>query len=62
MTVEDLALQLSAILDADKIKKYDTIHLAYKQAKNNTLAGDRILIFGSFLTVQSITMLNQLNK
>ena len=45
----------------DKIKKFDTINKAYKHAKSNAIIGDRILTFGSFLTVQSLLVLTEFN-
>ncbi|NOQ81933.1 MAG: bifunctional tetrahydrofolate synthase/dihydrofolate synthase [Methylophaga sp.] len=58
MTSEQLSQQLSQYIEWDKIKQADTVELAYKKAWAIANKGDRILIFGSFHTVEAILRLN----
>ncbi len=57
MSSDELEQQLIAILPKNKIKKFATVDKAYKHAKSNAIIEDRVLTFGSFLTVQSILVL-----
>ncbi len=54
MTSDTLASQLSTIIDEDKIKPLSTVVEAYEQAMNDANKGDRVLVFGSFHTVEAV--------
>lgn len=58
MTSEQLSQQLNQYVEGDKITQADTVELAYKKAWASANKGDRILIFGSFHTVEAILRLN----
>jgi dihydrofolate synthase / folylpolyglutamate synthase len=49
-----LATQLSNIIDENKIKPFPTVIEAYEQAMNTAKKGDRVLVFGSFHTVEAV--------
>jgi dihydrofolate synthase/folylpolyglutamate synthase len=54
MKSETLAAQLSNIIDQDKIRAFSTVIEAYDQAKSGAKKGDRVLVFGSFHTVEVV--------
>tara|TARA_R110001583_G_scaffold41891_1_gene133158 strand:- start:57126 stop:58394 length:1269 start_codon:yes stop_codon:yes gene_type:complete len=54
MTSETLAAQLSNIIDKDNIKSFSTVTEAYDQAMIGAEKGDRVLVFGSFHTVEAV--------
>ncbi|MDO7597866.1 MAG: bifunctional tetrahydrofolate synthase/dihydrofolate synthase [Pseudomonadota bacterium] len=54
MTSETLAAQLSNIIDEDKIRPFSTVIEAYAQAMIDAKKGDRVLVFGSFHTVEAV--------
>ncbi|HEC59038.1 hypothetical protein LCGC14_0542050 [marine sediment metagenome] len=54
MTSDVLAAQLSNIIDESKIKPFPTVIEAYQQAINSAQKGDRVLVFGSFHTVEAV--------
>jgi len=54
MTSETLAAQLSNIIDQDRIRSFSTVIEAYNQAKIGAKKGDRVLVFGSFHTVEAV--------
>jgi len=58
MTSEQLSEQLHQHIDLSQIKQSDTVELAHKQAWDYAEKGDRILIFGSFHTVEAVLRLN----
>ncbi len=58
MTGKDLATQVSESVGDDKVFSYRTVVDAYQQAMEATQKGDRVLVFGSFHTVESIMRLN----
>ena len=58
MTSEQLSEQLSLSVQANKISQFESIEMAYKQAWKSAEKGDRILIFGSFHTVEAVLRLN----
>jgi dihydrofolate synthase/folylpolyglutamate synthase len=57
MSAETLALQLADVIDDDKVNTFDTVPEAYAQAMAVAEEGDRVLIFGSFHTVESVMSL-----
>jgi len=57
MTTESLALQLDGVVDSEKVSVFDTVAKAYTQAMVEAEAGDRVLVFGSFYTVESVMLL-----
>jgi len=58
MSAEQLSEQLNQSVALDKIKCSDTVEQAYGQAWDSAQKGDRVLIFGSFHTVEAILRLN----
>ena len=54
MTSETLAAQLSNVIEEDKIRPFSTVIEAYDQATNAAKKGDRVLVFGSFHTVEAV--------
>ena len=54
MTSDTLATQLSNIIDDNKIRPFSTVIEAYDQAMNCAQKGDRVLVFGSFHTVEAV--------
>jgi len=58
MTAMDLSQQLTNHIRSDKVNQSDSVELAYQQACNSAKKGDRILIFGSFHTVEAVLRLN----
>jgi len=58
MSSEQLSEQLNQSVTQDKIKQSDTVEKAYEQAWSSAKKGDRVLIFGSFHTVEAILRLN----
>jgi len=58
MTSEHLSEQLNQSVGANKIEQFDSVELAYQQAWNMAKKGDRVLIFGSFHTVEAVLKLN----
>lgn len=57
MSGEELAQNLAALLPTDNLDAHTTVEDAYKTAMNTAKAGDRILIFGSFHTVEAAMLL-----
>jgi len=58
MSAETLALQLADVIDGDMVNTFDTVTEAYTQAMTVAEEGDRVLIFGSFHTVESVMSLS----
>jgi len=58
MTATQLSQQLSNHIRRDKINQSESVEIAYQQACNRAEKGDRILIFGSFHTVEAVLRLN----
>lgn len=58
MTGKDLATQVSESVGDDKVFSHRTVVDAYQQAMESTQKGDRVLVFGSFHTVESVMRLN----
>ena len=58
MTSEQLSQQLGRFIGSNKLQELDSIEQAYKQAWKSAEKGDRILIFGSFHTVEAVLRLN----
>lgn len=58
MSAETLALQLADDIDGDKVNTFDTVPEAYTEAMTVAEEGDRVLIFGSFHTVESVMSLS----
>lgn len=54
MKSEVLASKLSNIIDEDKIKIASTVTEAHQQAMREAKKGDRVLVFGSFHTVEAV--------
>tara|TARA_R110002050_G_scaffold71891_3_gene154635 strand:+ start:17398 stop:18666 length:1269 start_codon:yes stop_codon:yes gene_type:complete len=54
MTSETLAVQLATIIDKNKIRPFPTVIEAYDQAIMAAKKGDRVLVFGSFHTVEAV--------
>jgi dihydrofolate synthase/folylpolyglutamate synthase len=54
MTSDTLAAQLSNSIDEDKIRPFSTVIEAYDQAMIGANKGDRVLVFGSFHTVEAV--------
>jgi len=54
MTSKTLTAQLSNIIDEDKIKPFSTVIEAYDHAIIGAEKGDRVLVFGSFHTVEAV--------
>jgi len=57
MSGEELAQNLSVLLSAENLDAYDTVAAAYKAAMAAAVTGDRLLIFGSFHTVEAAMLL-----
>jgi dihydrofolate synthase/folylpolyglutamate synthase len=57
MSGEELAQNLSASLPTENIKACTTVADAYKAAMAASVSGDRLLIFGSFHTVEAAMLL-----
>lgn len=62
MLSTDLAEQLKPSIDADVILTFDDVESAYKQAMNNAVTGDRVLVFGSFHTVEAVIRIKNKEK
>jgi dihydrofolate synthase/folylpolyglutamate synthase len=58
MSAEILALQLAEGINADRVSTFDTVPEAYTEAMTVAEHGDRVLIFGSFHTVESVMILS----
>jgi len=58
MTGHDLAIQVTKIVGEDKVLDHKMVVDAYQQAMQEAQKGDRVLIFGSFHTVESVLRLN----
>ncbi len=56
INAKDLAKRLQKVISQNKISRYQTVTHAYDDAKSHAIQGDRLLIFGSFLTVQEVLM------
>lgn len=54
MTSETLVAQLSNIIDEDRIRPFSTVIEAYDQAMITAKKGDRVIVFGSFHTVEAV--------
>ena len=54
MTSDTLATQLRAVIDDDIIRPFSTVIEAYDQAIAAAKKGDRVLVFGSFHTVEAV--------
>ena len=54
MKSEVLASKLSCIISEDKIKTAQTVRHAHQQALAEARKGDRVLVFGSFHTVEAV--------
>jgi len=54
MTSDTLAAQLINIIDEDRIRPFPTVIEAYDQACIGAKKGDRVLVFGSFHTVEAV--------
>lgn len=57
MTGQDLAIQVTEIVGDDKVSHYETVVDAYQQAMQAAHKGDRVLVFGSFHTIESVLRL-----
>jgi dihydrofolate synthase/folylpolyglutamate synthase len=57
MSGDELAQNLSALLPAENHASHQTVAEAYQAAMNSAKAGDRLLIFGSFHTVEAAMLL-----
>ena len=57
MSAQVLSLQLADVIDGDKVNIFDTVPEAYTQAMAVAEHGDRVLVFGSFHTVESVMSL-----
>ncbi len=53
MSGAELGSQIASVTGADKTHCFETVKQAYEAAMNETVAGDRVLIFGSFHTVEA---------
>lgn len=62
ITGDDLAIQIVNVLENSDVKPHITVIDAYQHAMKDAQIGDRILIFGSFLTVEAVmkTISNEL--
>ena len=60
MTGEQLAQDMAKLIDNDNIQHFNTVIEAYQRARQEALLGDRVLVFGSFHTVE--TVLKTVNK
>lgn len=62
ITGDDLAVQIVNVLENSDVKPHITVIDAYQHAMKDAQIGDRILIFGSFLTVEAVmkTISNEL--
>jgi len=54
MTSDTLAERLSDIIDQNRIRPFTTVIEAYEQAVIAAKKGDRVLVFGSFHTVEAV--------
>jgi dihydrofolate synthase/folylpolyglutamate synthase len=54
MRSDQLTAQLNQSIDSGKISEFETVEQAYLQAINDAVKGDRILVFGSFHTVEAV--------
>jgi len=57
LSAEALAVQLTGIIATDRVATFETVALAYTQAMEIAVMGDRVLIFGSFQTVEAVLRL-----
>ncbi len=57
LSAEALALQLDGVVAKDKMTLFDTVARAYSDAMQIAETGDRVLIFGSFQTVEAVLRL-----
>lgn len=57
MTAEQLAQQFSSTIDVADTHQFDSVELAYQQAKNESTTDDQIIVFGSFHTVEVVLKL-----
>lgn len=58
MNGEDLAANVQAIVGKKNVSKYTSVEQAYEQVMAQTESDDRVLIFGSFHTVEAVMRLN----
>lgn len=54
MTSEQLATKLATVVSSSKVTQHQTVVDAYKDAMADAKQGDRLLIFGSFHTVEAV--------
>ncbi|MDH5591986.1 MAG: bifunctional folylpolyglutamate synthase/dihydrofolate synthase, partial [Gammaproteobacteria bacterium] len=62
MSGEQLAIEMTKLITNDRIHHFNTVVDAYQQAKRDALFGDRILVFGSFHTVEAVLRFNTINE
>jgi len=61
LSAETLALQLAEVVARDKMMIFETVSMAYTSAMQLADNGDRVLIFGSFQTVEAVLRLGFLS-
>jgi len=59
MTSAQLAAQLSQVIADDKIESQTTVEQAYQQAIAQAKPEDRVIVLGSFHTVEAVLRLIQ---
>lgn len=57
-----LAAKVNTIVGQDKVTQYTTVKDAYKSAMKEAQKGDRILVFGSFYTIEIVLRINKLKS
>lgn len=57
MSAVELGGQITPVLGEDKVKCFETVKQAYDEAMEKAVEGDRVLIFGSFHTVEAAMLL-----
>lgn len=62
MSSIDLAEHISTSVDVESIIKFDDVESAYEQAMSDAVTGDRVLVFGSFHTVEAAIRIQNKGK
>lgn len=62
MSSKQLSDQLSQHVEADKINQFESLESAYKHTLEQAKKSDRVIVFGSFHTIEAILRTNLLNR
>jgi dihydrofolate synthase/folylpolyglutamate synthase len=54
LSADEIYLSAQKVIQPEKLEKYDDVVTAYEHAMEHATSGDRVLIFGSFHTVEAV--------